>query len=565
METLKRPRSLHTASLMANMQQDLEILFTSTSEAILLIETDGTILVANEVGAKWLHKNAQLLIGDNLFKLHDHFSTSIEELVQKAVSKKTILESDFLFGDRFMVVRLIPILETGKVTRLIIFGQDVTEQKRVEEQMREFTSQMEQKVRERTKKLEALNQKLIKDKRRTEIRASLSQHLMQDTRDYRYLFEHITNEISDLVGDTCLIALFTSDLTKMEVQAITDRDVENLTRQREQLLNRTISVGANPIVNKILNGERYSTSGISKEQGIDLLPAEFAAQLGEDGLSVLEVFPLYTGDQPLGMLAIAREHGHLYTEDEISFIASLISPIALAIQNAILFEQLNKSKKQLQGLSQKLVQVQEDQFSRLAGELHDRVGQDLTAINVNLNILHTLLPKDVSDAVVERLADTEKLVTESVRRMRSTMTELRPPMLDKYGLAATLHWYCEQYQSRTQIKININDDYMKNARLPNEIEIALFRIAQEALNNVTKHAKASQVDIELFEDNGCITMAITDNGVGFDAKSHNARDLQHWGVPLMQERVRTINGKFLLRSVPGQGTQIVVKLGHDQC
>jgi signal transduction histidine kinase len=232
----------------------------------------------------------------------------------------------------------------------------------------------------------------------------------------------------------------------------------------------------------------------------------------------------------------------------------------LAIQNAHLFEQLAESQNQLRGLSQQLVQVQEDSFSHLAGELHDRIGQDMTAINVNLNILQNILPRTVSEKVISRLADTEKLVQESVQRMRSLMSELRPPMLDQYGLAAALYWYTEQYQRRTETKVIINDNYMKNSRLPLEVEIALFRIVQEALNNVTKHADASQVDIELFEDGGDIMMAVTDNGKGFDAKNQGPSLPGHWGLTLMQERARAVNGKFLLRSVPGQGTQIVVRV-----
>ena len=96
--------------------------------------------------------------------------------------------------------------------------------------------------------------------------------------------------------------------------------------------------------------------------------------------------------------------------------------------------------------------------------------------------------------------------------------------------------------------------------MPTEIEIALFRIAQEALNNVAKHANATKIDIELFEDDGRTMMAITDNGQGFDEKTQTARELKHWGIPLMQERARAINGNFLLRSVPGQGTQILVQV-----
>jgi signal transduction histidine kinase len=102
---------------------------------------------------------------------------------------------------------------------------------------------------------------------------------------------------------------------------------------------------------------------------------------------------------------------------------------------------------------------------------------------------------------------------------------------------------------------------MKDSRLPAEIEIALFRIAQEALNNVAKHANATQIGIELFEEVNYTMMAITDNGNGFDPKIHGSRTSQHWGIPLMRERARTINAEFLLRSVPGQGTQIVVRVG----
>jgi signal transduction histidine kinase len=232
----------------------------------------------------------------------------------------------------------------------------------------------------------------------------------------------------------------------------------------------------------------------------------------------------------------------------------------LSIHNAWLFEQLTESQNQLRGLSQQLVQIQEEQFSHLAAELHDRIGQDMTAININLNILRNLLPRDIPDDVIARLSDMERLVIESIKQLRSTMSDFRPPMLDEYGLVAALHWYGGEFHRRTEIQVNINDLYMKSLRVPAEIEIALFRIAQEALNNVAKHANATQVDIELFGEDGNIMMAITDNGQGFDAKINNVLKLQHWGVPLMRERARAINGEFLLRSVPGQGTQIVVRV-----
>lgn len=560
MATSKQTRSMHTASLLASIQQDLEVLFASTSESILLIESNGTILVANNVSATWLNRSAESLTGDNLFQLLTPFGIPIREWVHKAISKKTVCENDARFEERFIHVRLIPITDGDKVMRLIFLGQDVTEQKWVEEQVREFADQLELKVRERTAQLEALNQKLTEDRQRAELLASLSQHLMQGTQDYSHLLEFITTEISKTIGDTCLIALFTSDLTVMEVHAITNRSVESVQRQREQLLNQAIPVEANAIVSKILKGERFSAEELTHEKGADLLPPEFAAQLGIDGCIALEVFPLHAGDQPLGMLAIAKEYGESYTEDEISFISSLTSPITLAIQNARLFEQLSDSQDQLRGLSQQLVQMQENQFKRLAEELHDRVGQDMTAININLNIMRTLLPDSISEDVISRLADTEELVQESVKRMRSTMAEFLPPMLDQYGLTSALFWYSEQYHSRTEIKVIVNDRHMQDTRLPSGIEIALFRIAQEALNNVAKHAKATQIDIELFDEAKNIMMVVTDNGIGFDTRYQSSNTPKHWGLTLMQERARAINGEFLLRSVPGQGTQIVVRV-----
>jgi len=555
---------MQTAHLIANVQQDLEILFSSTSESILLIEAIGTILAANDVFAQWLNRNAESLIGENLFQLVTPFGIPIREWVHEVVSKKIIFESDLRFDDRYLHARLIPIAEGSKVPRLIIIGQDNTEQKRVEEQFRELTGQLEHKVRERTLKLETLNQKLAEDKRQAELLASLSRHLMEDSQDYRRLLEHITDQISELIGDTCLIALFTSDLTVIEVQAITDRSVEVLPQLREHLLNRAISVETNRIASSILRGERFSARDITPKNNLNVLPAEFASLLGEDGIVALEVFPLQVGDQALGMLVISRDYGDPYTEDDLSFVGSLASPIALAIQNARLFEQISESQVQLRGLSQRLVQIQENQFQHLARELHDRIGQDMTAININLNIMRTMLPQNISGDVIARLADTENLVKESVGRMRSIMAEFRPPVLDQYGLTAALNWYSEQFTKRTNIAVDINDQFMKNTRLPSEIEIALFRIAQEAMNNVAKHAKASQVKIELLENPGTVLMTITDNGVGFNTKSQPIESPGHWGITNMEERARAVNGKFLLRSVPGQGTQVVVQVGKKE-
>ncbi len=556
-------RSLHTASLLANVQQELEILFTSTSESILLIELNGIILMGNLASANWLQMRVDLLPGENLFQLLTSFGVPIREWVHEAVSKKTIYNGNASLGDHFMNIRLIPITGDDKVMRLIVIGQDITEQRRAEEQVRELAGQLERKVRERTEELEKLNQKLTQDRQHAELLANLSQRLIEEAQDYQGLLKYITQELSELIGDACLIALFTSDRAFIEILAFTDRDPDGLDLKPEQLIHQTVPVDTSPIFSSILNGKRYSAKEISPESRADIFPSLLKVNFGERNLSDLEVYPLQTSDQPLGVLAIVRKHGQPYSDDEISFIGNLISPISLTIQNARLVEKLTESQTQLRGLSQQLVQVQENQYSHLAKELHDRIGQDMTAININLNIIRETMPKTMPENITSRLDDIETLVQESVQRMRSIMADFRPPMLDAYGLIAALNWYGEQFSRRANISVNINDRYFKEIRLPGEIEIALFRIVQEALTNVAKHAQASKVDIELLENNDSILMTITDNGVGFATQMQGISSEGHWGLTNMRERARAINGQFLLRSVPGQGTQILVKVGRE--
>jgi signal transduction histidine kinase len=557
-------RSLHTASLLANVYEDLEILFTSSTDSVSLIEPNGTILAVNNVSANWLQHTPDALVGKNLFQILTAFGVPIREWVHDVCKKKEILETELHIEDRYIAARLIPVTdEKNKVIRLIIFGQDVSEHKRVEKRMRELTGELEKKVRERTLELETLNQRLTEDKGRAELLAIFSQHLMKDTQDYRHLLEHISSQVSELINGVCIVAVFTPDLTGVEVVAISDQDIESLPHQREQLLNRTIFFEDNDFFETLLDGKRISEKDLTKQKGEKILPPEFSAQLGEKGLKALEVFPLLASNQAVGAMAIGRESGSYFSDDELAFIVNLASPIALAIQNSRLFMMLTENETQLRGLSQKLVQIQEKQYSHLAKELHDRVGQDMTAININLNIIRTLLPAQTSKDIISRLDDTEQLVQESVVRMRSTMAEFRPPMLDQYGLTAALYWYSEQYMRRTGIVIDINDRYLKDTRLPSDIEIALFRIVQEALNNIAKYANASQVNIEFLEQKDKILMTVTDNGTGFKVEQQEINSSGHWGMTIMRERARAINGQFFLRSVPGKGTQVVVQVRKE--
>ena len=217
---------------------------------------------------------------------------------------------------------------------------------------------------------------------------------------------------------------------------------------------------------------------------------------------------------------------------------------------------------ELSALARQMADMHEKQIRDLARELHDGVGQNLTAINLNLTLVRETLPADTPAAAKSRLADTSQLVEETVARMRNVMADFLPPMLEHYGLTPALVWYGEQFAQRTGMQINVRDLRADAARLPPQVEVGLFRIAQEALNNVAKYARASQAEIELSDDGEFMRMTLTDDGVGFDPQTVFA-DTTHWGFAIMRERARALGATLEIQSAPNAGTKIILRMARQ--
>jgi len=217
---------------------------------------------------------------------------------------------------------------------------------------------------------------------------------------------------------------------------------------------------------------------------------------------------------------------------------------------------------ELSALARQMADMHEKQIRDLARELHDGVGQNLTAINLNLTLVRETLPADTPAAAKSRLADTSQLVEETVARMRNVMADFLPPMLEHYGLTPALVWYGEQFAQRTGMQINVRDLRADAARLPPQVEVGLFRIAQEALNNVAKYARASEAEIELSDDGEFMRMTLTDDGVGFDPQTVFA-DTTHWGFAIMRERARALGATLEIQSAPNAGTKIILRMARQ--
>jgi PAS domain S-box-containing protein len=214
---------------------------------------------------------------------------------------------------------------------------------------------------------------------------------------------------------------------------------------------------------------------------------------------------------------------------------------------------LRQAAQDLHGLTRRLVQAEEAERRRLARELHDRVGQSLSALNINLDIIsresHVLTP-----ALRQRLEDSLGLVDTTLQSIENVMAELRPPLLDEYGLGAALGWHAEEFSRRTGVQVVVADRDpagSKNARP--EAAVALFRIAQEALNNVLKHAKATSVRLEVSATDEELILDVQDDGQGFEpATARRGR----WGMTTMRERAEAAGGQLHIASSPGEGTRI---------
>ena len=223
-------------------------------------------------------------------------------------------------------------------------------------------------------------------------------------------------------------------------------------------------------------------------------------------------------------------------------------------------QQIQESNVRLRELSRKLAEVQESERRALSRELHDLIGQNLTALSVNLGFIETQFDAQTRHRVAAQLKDSRTLLADTITIVRNMITDLRPVALEEYGLLPALRAYARSVQGRSGLAIRVigDDDAI---RLPAEAELTLFRVAQEAVTNVVSHARAQNIWITFTRASGLARLTIADDGVGFDPKaiaSMNAHS--HIGLLAMQERTTGLGGRFEVESAPGNGTRVRVEL-----
>ncbi len=277
--------------------------------------------------------------------------------------------------------------------------------------------------------------------------------------------------------------------------------------------------------------------------------------------SMLNV-PLRRGNNLLGVLYLEiLDSRRRFRQRDIRLTTLFANQVAISMENARLLATVREHRSDLRELSAQLINAQEEERKRISRELHDELGQTLTAMSINLAIIETALLPGRDPLVMERLTETSELVDQTLDQIRDLSLELRPSLLDDLGLLPALRWYINGYAERGGVHVQLETMGLDD-RLSPAMETVLYRVCQEALTNVARHAQASRVHIRLERTQDTITAVVEDNGVGFDAEQPAVPGSPQRGVGLLgiRERVSSQGGSIRVESRPESGTRLIVKI-----
>ena len=415
---------------------------------------------------------------------------------------------------------IAPIRHGDQIEGILGLNIDITERKRMEEELRRAYDELEFRVRERTAELERANEAL-----RAEIarRKQTEKALREAEKKYRSLFENAREGIYQSTPQGNYLTVnpamarsygFSSPEEMIDSIDSIDHQIFVVPEKRQEL--------------KLI----LETKGEVNDFEVQ--------QIRKDGSTFWASLNVHT--------VYAEEGSILYWEGRSVDITG----------RKRAEEALKQSEGQLRSLSSRLLEAQEEERKRIAGELHDSIGQCLAAIKFNVENVLKEARESLNGRIVDSLQQIIPLVQNSMEEVRRIYTGLRPSMLDDLGIIATIGWFCREFQKTYEsIRIELQMG-IEEGEIPEPLKIVIFRIVQEALNNIAKHSGAELVNVCLERRDGLIELAIEDNGKGFDVDSARVKDSHEkgFGIAGMKERTEFAGGTFSIESVAGKGTTI---------
>ncbi|MCL4371160.1 MAG: HAMP domain-containing protein [Chloroflexi bacterium] len=292
----------------------------------------------------------------------------------------------------------------------------------------------------------------------------------------------------------------------------------------------------------------------------EICPARAAVLSDGQPVTCHATAPLMVQGRTLGVLNVASSEARPFFVEDLNLLSAIAQEIAVAVENARLWEEL-KQKEELRGrLLDAVITAQEEERKRVARELHDETGQAITSLMVGLRVA---AEAPTAEEMRTQLGDLRAIAVQALADLRALARELRPSLLDDLGLEAALKRYVGVYSTKSGVDVDLEIiGFGANRRLLPQVELTLFRIIQEALTNVAKHARAHNVSAVLEWRAGSVVAVVEDDGVGFDVAkimSSSQEDAQ-LGLHGMRERALLVGGQLELESTPGHGTTVYVEI-----
>jgi len=280
---------------------------------------------------------------------------------------------------------------------------------------------------------------------------------------------------------------------------------------------------------------------------------------GETSVAWLAV-PMRAGGAALGRLWIVAEPGRQFSQDEREFILMAGNQLALALENARLYDEVQRLAARRGELLRRVIATQDERCRRISRELHDEISQSLSAMALDLEAVQ-VAEVALQARALERLGDLRARLLSALEEVNRIILDLRPTLLEDMGLVAALRWYASQRLESAGVQVHVRTSRM-NGRLPPHVETTLYRIAQEGMTNVARHARAQNVWLNVARARGHFTLSVRDDGRGFEVERVLADPDERVGLGLfgMKERAALVGGTFAVESQPGQGTRITVRI-----
>jgi len=396
--------------------------------------------------------------------------------------------------------------------------------------------------------------------------------------DYETTLASIARLAVPHIADWCAIYITLEDGTIQQL-ALTHVDPTKVERAHE-LQHRYLDDPNAPysVPNVIQTGKPELAPPFTDEQSTSARDGEALKISPDPGLKSLMVVPLIAPGRIFGAITfVSAESGRSYGQADLALAQDLARRAALAVDNARLYHaaqslnqeldqrvaqrtrELQDANQQLRLLAAHIQSAVEEERIRIARSIHDEIGTLMTAIKMDLAFLGRAISGNGSpkspDALCEEISATTKLVDEAIETVHQVARDLRPGVLDHLGLRAALEWQMQEFQERAKIECQFNSD-LDELELDPQRSTAVFRIMQEALTNVARHAHATRVEASLRKEDDHLILEMRDNGKGIT----QAPDTNRFGILGMRERAHVFGGEVMIHGSPGQGTTVTVRI-----